>query len=71
MTPSDESRNYDSFVASQLTQRQPAPERHEIEQPTDEHSLDESRRRRVVRKAGDVGSAIADDALEILFGLHP
>jgi hypothetical protein len=69
MTPRDESRNYDSFAAPQLTQRQPAPERQEIEQPTDEHSLDESRRRRVVRKAGDAGSAIAGAALEILVGL--
>ena len=71
MTPSHESRNYDSLTASQLTQRQPAPERQEVEQPPDEHSLDESSRRRVVRKVGDVGSTIADAALEILFGLLP
>ena len=72
MTSNDGSRNYDSFVASQLTQRQPALERQEEdEQPPDEHSHDESWRRRVVRKAVDVAATIADTAIEMLSNLLP
>jgi hypothetical protein len=71
MTPSDEGHNYDSFVASQLTPAAASPERQEDKQPPEEHSLDESWRRRVVRKAANAATNIADAAIEMLTSLLP
>ena len=61
----------DSFMASQPTQREPAPERQEDEQPPPEHSPDESRKRGILGKAADVATDAADTAIEILANLLP
>jgi len=71
MTPTDEGHNYDLFVASQLTPAAASPERPEDEQPPGQHSLDQSRRRRVARKAADAATNIADAAIEMLTSLLP
>jgi hypothetical protein len=65
------SPRYDSSIASQPAQREPAPERQEDEQPPQEHSLDESRKRRILRKAADVATDTADAAIEMLANLLP
>jgi hypothetical protein len=65
------SPHYDSFMASQPTQREPAPERQEDEQSPHEHSLDESRKRRILRRAADAATDTADAAIEILTSLLP
>jgi hypothetical protein len=61
----------DSFMASQPAQREPAPERQEDEQPPHENSQDESRKRRILRKAADVATGAADAAIEMLANLLP
>jgi hypothetical protein len=63
--------HYDSFMASQRTQREPAPERQDHEQPPHQNSLDESRKHRILRKAADVATDAADAAIEILTSLLP
>jgi hypothetical protein len=65
------SPHYDSFMASQPTQREPVPERQEDEQPPHEHSPGESRKRRILRKAADVATDTADAAIEMLANLLP
>jgi hypothetical protein len=53
-------------MASEPPQREPARERQEDEQPPDEQSLDESWKRRVVRKTADVAAHIAAGVIENL-----
>jgi len=65
------SPHYDSLMASQPAQGEPAPGRQEDEQPPHEQSLDESRKRHILRKAADVATGTADVAIEILTGLLP
>ena len=65
------SPHYDSFMASQPAQGEPAPERQEDEQPPHEHSVDESRKHRILGKAADVATDTADAAIEILTSLLP
>ena len=65
------SPHYDSFMASQPAQREPAPEQHENEQPPHQNSLNESRKRRILRKAADVATDAADAAIEMLANLLP
>jgi hypothetical protein len=59
----------DSFMASQPTQREPAPERQEDEQPPPEHSPDESRKRRILGKAAAVAADAGQAAIDILTSL--
>ena len=63
--------HYGSFKASQPTQREPAPERQEDEQPPHEHSPGESRKRRILGKAADAATNTADAAIEVLTSLLP
>ncbi len=65
------SPHYDSFMASQPAQREPVPERQEDEQPPPEHSPDESRKHRILRKAADAATDTADAAIEIVTSLLP
>ena len=65
------SPRYDSFMASQPAQGEPGPERQEDEQPPHEHSLDESRKRRILRKTADVATDVADAAIEIVTSSLP
>jgi hypothetical protein len=58
--------HYDSFMASQPAQREPAPERQEDEQPPDE-----SRKRRSLGKAADVAANAADVAIDIVTSFLP
>ena len=61
----------DSSTASEPVQGEPTPERQEDEQPPHENSRDESRKRRILRKATDVATDTADAAIEILTNLFP
>ena len=58
--------HYDRFMTPEPPQRQPAPGRQEDEQPPDEHSLDESRKRGVVRRIADVSVHIVAAVIENL-----
>jgi hypothetical protein len=64
--PADQEPHYDSSMASEPGQCQPVSERQGDEQPPGEHSLDESWKRRVVRKAVDVAGLIAEAVAENL-----
>jgi hypothetical protein len=61
----------DSCMASQPAQPESAAGRPEDEQPPHEHSPGESRKRRILRKAADVATDIADAAIEMLANLLP
>jgi hypothetical protein len=65
------SPHYDSFMASQPAQREPASGRQEDEQLPHEQPLDDSRKRRILRKAADVATDAADAAIEMLANLLP
>ncbi len=63
--------HYDPFMASQPAQPESPPGRQEGEQPPRERSPDESRKRRILRKAADIAAGAADAAIEILTSLLP
>jgi hypothetical protein len=65
------SPHYDSSMASQPAQREPAPEWQEDEQPPPGHSPDKSRKRRILGKAADAATNTADAAIEIVTSMLP